>query len=69
MANHPAPALLLSDEQTDVLTTWSRTRALPQRPGRGSFVCTPQAMIATDSSGARSLSYTGTAEYSIATGP
>ncbi len=37
--------------------------------GRGSFVCTPQAMIATDSSGARSLSYTGTAEYSIVTGP
>ncbi|MHB8489476.1 MAG: hypothetical protein ACYDCS_12350 [Candidatus Dormibacteria bacterium] len=29
MADHPAPALLLSVQQTDVLTTWSRSRALP----------------------------------------
>jgi Winged helix-turn helix len=31
MANHPAPALTLSDDQSEVLTTWSRSRALPQR--------------------------------------
>lgn len=31
MANHPVPALILSDDQHDVLTTWSRSRALPQR--------------------------------------
>jgi DNA-binding CsgD family transcriptional regulator len=31
MANRPAPALLLSDQQVDVLTTWSRSRALSQR--------------------------------------
>lgn len=31
MPNHPVPALALSDDQRDVLTTWSRSRALPQR--------------------------------------
>lgn len=31
MANHPAPPLVLPDSQRDVLTTWSRSRALPQR--------------------------------------
>jgi transposase len=31
MANHAAPALLLGADQTDVLSTWSRSRALPQR--------------------------------------
>lgn len=31
MANHPAPALALTSAQRDVLSTWSRSRALPQR--------------------------------------
>jgi transposase len=31
MANHPVPALVLSEAQHDVLSTWSRSRALPQR--------------------------------------
>jgi transposase len=31
MANHPVPALALTASQHDVLSTWSRSRALPQR--------------------------------------
>jgi transposase len=31
MPNHPVPALPFTDDQRDVLTTWSRSRALPQR--------------------------------------
>ena len=31
MPNHPVPALALTDGQRDMLTTWSRSRALPQR--------------------------------------
>lgn len=31
MANHPVAALTLTDAQREVLTTWSRSRALPQR--------------------------------------
>ena len=31
MANHPAPPLLITDDDRGTLTTWSRSRALPQR--------------------------------------
>jgi transposase len=31
MANHPAPPLVITDDDRGTLTTWSRSRALPQR--------------------------------------
>ena len=31
MANHPAPPLDISEDDRSTLTTWSRSRALPQR--------------------------------------
>ncbi len=54
MANHPAPALLLTEGQADVLTTWSRSRALPQRQVlRARIVLLAAEGLATSSIAAR----------------
>ena len=54
MANHPAPALLLTEGQADVLTTWSRSRALPQRQVlRARIVLLAAEGVATSSIAAR----------------